>query len=82
MKNEKDYSILKDIVRYNVSQLQKVDFDQTNARGLIVIHEDKHGVDVFNPFCDTTGMHTVDPIEEYGEDAIRDMIESWNTLKK
>lgn len=75
-----EYHILHEIVEYNIQQLEKVDGDQGQAEGLITLFCEKEGVEVWNPFYDTTLRVEVDPIEEYGEEAIQYMIERFHRL--
>lgn len=66
------------VVNYNEEKLKEVDGDQGSAVGLITIESDD--CDVWNPFYDSSLRFDVDPIVEYGEVAIREMIAQFHKL--
>ena len=73
---------LETIVAYNELIMDKVDHDQSNAKGLITFLDESEGVEVWNPFYDTTMRVEVDPIKEYGLDKIGEMFVQYNKLNK
>lgn len=76
----KDYSKLKEVVAYNENQLVKVDGDQGNAENLITFVHEEELVEIYNPFSDPSGRFEVDPIEEYGEEKIQEMINEYDKI--
>jgi hypothetical protein len=69
---------LKKIVAYNEKLLDAVDGDQGSVEGLIELDDKKSGISIWNPFLDTTFRTTVDPVKEYGEEAVTEMISKYN----
>lgn len=69
---------LKKIVAYNEKLLDAVDGDQGRASGLILLNDEKSGSSIWNPFLDSTLRTTVEPIKEYGEKAVTEMISSFH----
>jgi hypothetical protein len=69
---------LKKIVAYNEKLLDEVDGDQGSAKGLIELDDEKSGTSIWNPFLDSTLRTAVDPIKEYGEEAVTEMISSFH----
>jgi hypothetical protein len=76
------YKRLKAVVQYNKEQLKKVDWDQNYAEGLITLHEENEGIDVWDPFHDTTLRFDVDPITEYGESKVTDMVLKYEKIRE
>lgn len=73
-----DYTKLKEVVAYNEKQMDKVDGDQCSAENLITF--DDCGVEIYNPFYESSGRFEVDPIKEYGDEKIQEMINEYNKM--
>lgn len=73
---ENDYEDLRKIVDHNYKQLEKVGGDQSSAEGLITLTES--GIEVYDPFVDTSLINKVDPVKEYGEAQIKAMLVEWD----
>jgi hypothetical protein len=72
---------LKKIVAYNEKVLEAVDGDQGSAKGLVELDDEKSGTSIWNPFLDSTSRTIVDPVKEYGQEAVTKMISKYS-LKK
>jgi hypothetical protein len=73
-------SRLEFVIAYNRKIMESVDYDQSRAEGLVTFYDDKQGVSVWNPLIDVSGRFDVDPIEEYGEGNIKEMIYKFETM--
>lgn len=80
MKQQLNEKLLRTIVEYNEQKLKKVDYDQGRTDGLITFHEEVEGMEIWNPFKDITLRYDVDPIEEYGELKLNEMIKKYKSL--
>lgn len=65
---------LKLITLYNKKLLEKYDGDQGAAIGLITFVDETHGIDIWNPFYDSTLRFEVIPTEEYNEQQLQSMV--------
>jgi hypothetical protein len=66
---------LKQIVNYNFSQLEKVDFDQNHAQNLFTI--DHNGTSIYNFFTDETGRVEVNPLDYYDYQSLVKVVNSY-----
>jgi hypothetical protein len=67
--------LLKNIVKYNEKQLEKVNGDQTKAENLITFNF--KDTSIYNPFLDETMRNEVQPTQYYGLDNIDKMIKQY-----
>ena len=71
------YSMLKEIVSFNEAQLNKVQGDQGSAVGLITFTDVDNSTSIYDPFYDSSLRFPVDPIKEYGIEAILLMYQAY-----
>lgn len=71
------YSMLKEIVSFNEAQLNKVEGDQGSAVGLITFTDIENSTSIYDPFYDSSLRFPVDPIKEYGVEAILSMYQAY-----
>lgn len=75
-----DYSKLGEVLDHNERQMNKVDGDQGSAENLITFVFEEEEVEIWNPFLDSSCRFEVDPVTEYGEKNIQEMINKFNKL--
>lgn len=75
--------LLKKVVEHNEAILSKVDYDQSQAKGLITFYDAESEVEVWDPFSDSSMRYEVEPVNEYGEKHLLKMIDSYKvTINK
>lgn len=73
-----DYTKLREVVAYNERQIDKANGDQSSAENLVTFEDG--GVAIHDPFYESSGRFEVDPIKEYGEEKIQEMINEYNKM--
>lgn len=81
MKKQEMMEKLELIEKYNNEMMEDADYDQSNAKDLAIFEFDE--IEIYDPFLDENGMFEIEnPIEHYGEEKIKEMIEKFDNLKK
>lgn len=63
------------ITLYNEHLLARYEGDQGAAVGLITFCDESQGIDIWNPFYDSSLRYEVEPTEEYTEEQLLSMLE-------
>lgn len=74
--NEKEMKLVEDAVEYNHNLIESADGYVDEVIDDLIAFSDGIGV-IFDPLHDFTMRVEVDPVEEYGEDSIREFIEMY-----